>query len=757
MQTSNRAGETVYLTPEEFPHRFDIPKEFSGPEGQRGSTITDMLTSIALIGGGAALMAAADPENWKSAAAKGGAIGLGLRMMPWAAFAKGSDYAMGMMSTRLLNVRPEIHRRVMKLTQNEMARASAMKAVSEPFLVEADKLPKVMLEELDRATVSNDPVAIQATIAATKSPKLAQSWQVVRVMLDQTGQILQASGRIAKLLPDYFPRVVKDLDKLLEHIGKVAGIQAKGALEKALLDAEKKVGRPLTQEESSKITNDYLLAPFRQGGQPSWAKGRTLAQVTKDLAPFYLNMTDSLHAYIRSTAHDIEVAKFFGKDLQHTQKGGQQHINVDNSIGALVDSLKLNRAEATEVRAVLQARLGPGERARKPAVQGVANVIYSAYLANPLSGAMNFGDIFPTAALHGILPTMQSVSQVLTGRATIRPKDVGLLNHIVDELVSTGGTAKFLNFNMKWGGFAPPDYFGKMVNLNAAKIKFEDWAQTAEGQKKIIDKYGPAFGADLPQLLRDLKARQLTPLTREFYFTELSRMQPISKFENSQLHAENAVSLGVVDVRSMFMMRGFMLKQADLLRREGYNEIRAGFEAKDYARVSKGFGNLVKFSFTLGLSGATPIMITNFLLGKPFDTDWKDIPLNALKTFGWSQYTMDQARKEPWKAVASLAAPPFQLFDDLWQRGENVLKYLPPVGKVLFQQEWTEEGKQRGEEKRGRDALRKIDRELLPWIGDPDMETKREVRDRKREIHNTPEYREMARERRLRREERESQ
>jgi len=727
---------------------------------ERGSATTDMLTSIALIGGGAALMAAADPENLGKRALQGAALGLGVRMFPWGRAGEGMDKGLGLMSTRVKNIAPELHQRWITFEQQLLSRMSAMKSAADPFLVQLNKVPSALRSELNRAILTNDPLAINAAIAATGDAKLAQGWRVVRAMLQQTGDILQSKGRLGTLLEDYFPRVIKDQEGLMKALGQ----DVRGQLEFALMEAEDRAlktrGSDLTQLERSRIINDYLLAPLRKGSQPGWAKGRTIPEITKAMEPFYLNATDSLHAYIRSAALDIEKAKFFGKDTQTVKQSGQQYINLDASIGNVVqrvmDENRLPRAQAIELSAMLKSRFGPGERVSRASVQDVRNVTNALLLGNPLSAVVQLGDLAASVAVHGWVPTLQSLNLVLTGRATIRPKDIGLINHIGEEFVTNRSTAKFLQGMLKYSGFSGVDYLGKVVNLNAAKVRFEKLARSQEGQAYIASKYGASFGADLPQLIQDLQGGKLTPATRSFYFGELSRVQPISKFEIPQMYLENpdiGKALGglPIDARSFYQLKSFMLKQADLIRRESYNEIKSGNRAK-------GLGNLIKFSLALGISGAAPAMIQDFLMGRPYTPEWDDIPMNALRNFGWSQYTLDKAKKGKFgEVLGSLAIPPYQLYEELVRADPKAIKYLPLIGKVLFQQEWTEEGKQRGEERRSTEALRKVDRELLPWIGDPDAATKREIRERKRDVRNTSEYREMARERKRRREEREAQ
>ena len=261
----------------------------------------------------------------------------------------------------------------------------------------------------------------------------------------------------------------------------------------------------------------------------------------------------------------------------------------------------------------------------------------------------------------------------------------------------------------------------------ANALSLEREARTPAGQARLATKYAEAYGADLPPILSDPKSGNLTPAVRGVLFGELSRAQPISKMEMPQMYLENPdVGLGFlpVDGRSLYQLKSFMLKQADLIRREGYNEIKAG--------NGRGYVNLAKYAVLLGIAGATPEMVKEFLLGKPFDAKWSDIPMNLLKTFGWSQYAMDKAKKEPIKAVAGVVIPPYEMYEELLRRDPKALRYLPLIGKVLFSEEWTAEGKARGQEQRFKAQLRDIDRAGKPLIGTPTPAQLEDIKERKK-------------------------
>jgi hypothetical protein len=143
-----------------------------------------------------------------------------------------------------------------------------------------------------------------------------------------------------------------------------------------------------------------------------------------------------------------------------------------------------------------------------------------------------------------------------------------------------------------------------------------------------------------------------------------------------------------------------MLKQADVFRRDAYNEIKKGNRAK-------GIKNLVEFATVLGISGATTSQIQNWLRGRDSELKGSDIMMNALKTFGLSQYILDHMRgvskeaaqerrdagdtgaratkAEPFQTVMGMALPPAKMFDEIVRGDPNALRYIPIIGPRLLE------------------------------------------------------------------------
>ena len=680
---------------------WEVPVEGSkqtpaGPRVQQfGGLDADLARSVALIGGGAALVAyLSSPENrLKNAGIAAAITGLALfarsrspQVADWASQAgRGAEYTLGMVSTQIGNISaPLLHRmreherKVMTTTHDQL------KAVA-TFIETSRALPTAFREKLDAVILSGDSAATIKLLGQSGRPDLVVEWRKARDVLNQIGKDLVQTGRLKGLIADYFPRIAIDVPGLLNALGKEDRSFLQVKLDNARARAVKMDGRDLSPLEESQIINGFLKSHSPTSGKPGFLKKRSVEEITPELVRFYATFSEALPLYIRAAVKEVERARFFGEDLVR-QEGGL--TNVDMSIGNLVNrerlAGKLDDAQAEKLRSLLASRFGPGERSASGLMQTAKNLTNAGLLGHVTSAVMQAGDIALSVAAHGMLPTLKSAQQVITRKpGRISVKDVGLADHITEEIV--GGekkpmtvfgrqlsSAKFLQGVFKYSGFSLVDQLGKNISIGASFEKSVRLAQTEAGVAKLRAKYGEAYGPEFPQLIADLRSRANTEAVRGLLFSELSDIQPISKIEVPQAYLDHP------NGRVLYMMKTFMLKQADIVRREGFAEINRG-------NVAKGTSNLLRYGLALGIAGATTDFIRNWLLGRDQDLDWGAIPENALKTFGWSQFVVDKARKgQPFQAAAGLVAPPYKMWEKLVTADPQAIQYLPLAGRLLY-------------------------------------------------------------------------
>jgi hypothetical protein len=215
--------------------------------------------------------------------------------------------------------------------------------------------------------------------------------------------------------------------------------------------------------------------------------------------------------------------------------------------------------------------------------------------------------------------------------------------------------------------------------MNAALKKGTRLAR--EDSAQLVAKYADVMGEDFPKLMEDLRSGEITPLTREYVWLELTRQQPVSKLEMPQWALENP------NGRLLYSMKSWAMKQADLVRRDAYNQVKAG-------NTTKGMTNLAKFGFALGLGGATLAQIQNWMLGREGDPELGDVIENVAKTFALNEFTRtDVAKGDVIKAMINTATPPYRIFDDIIkgvifadepQYRNKLLRYIPGIGPLLY-------------------------------------------------------------------------
>lgn len=652
----------------------EVPTAVGGNRVQMfGGVKEDLLGGMGAAGVGAIVGAYLAGDQDVGGAILGAAGGLGARYLSskslrvkrsMEALTRGADYAGGLVSTRVKNISEPIHHRLVEHERQIFREGHKNLTTVAPFIEALNKVTGEQRKNLEAAILTNDPVAIRNAMQAARVPGLTTEWARTRQLLDDLGAENVKAGLLKNLREDYFPRVVKDVEGLLESLG----IEQKTLLEKKLSQAEKlaikSTGQGLSPEARTEIINTEMAKARVQGpGRASFRKQRSIEEVTRELLPYYESPIDSLTAYIRSSAREQARAKFFGKDLRKTVEDETEIVNVEDSIGVLVDRELANKnvsfRDVEEVKALLRSRFVGGDQASSAIVQDLKNIGYTSLLGHPTSALVQLSDVGQTMFTQGLLPTVEGVAIMLRGKG-IKAKDFGLLDHVAEELASTRGTASLLNNTLKLVGFSSIDRFGKNNALTAALARHQRLAQTAKGQADIGVRYREAFGTDFPQLIDDLKARRKSDLVDSLLFHELSRQQPISKIEVPQAYLDNP------NARAVYMLKTFMLKQADLARRDSYNEIRKG-------NVVKGTKNLIGLGLLWGVAGATNGWVRDWILGREVDPKLEDVTDNMLKTFGWSDYVFDKARQgKPLQAALGVAVPPVSIVDDTLRTAQKL-------------------------------------------------------------------------------------
>ena len=262
----------------------------------------------------------------------------------------------------------------------------------------------------------------------------------------------------------------------------------------------------------------------------------------------------------------------------------------------------------------------------------------------------------------------------------MRGVDTSLLGirNVAADFASKTSTRDVLNWSLKYSGFQNVDRFGKNTYIQSALMKNGQMDQTAFKAKwsEIFDP-DAAPGGPTPRtdkLFNDVQQfKGITPENREdiafMLWNELSGAQPIS------LSALPERYLRHPNGRMAYMLQSFTLKLFDVMRKDIYNELRAGntmAAAKNATKLSSLF-----VSMNGGIDG-----FKNFVLNK--DQNVPDIVMNNyLKMLGMNKFMVDSVSREGLgSTLLKTIAPPTVLIDAAGDP-RKALQLLPLGGKLI--------------------------------------------------------------------------
>lgn len=656
----------------------DWHRKWKPDTGQAGRASPEQIFTLAAITGGASLSAFLNEDNPLKAAFYGALAGGFLGSSKGRAVLKQAikkpDVFLGLISTRLGNIAPSLKGHIRLHELRVLKALSTTHEQVTPFLQALKKQ-----SEGTQTLIARDLLNGRLD-TLNKIPELAKTYPAVKATLKAIEGQLVALGRFGEGVGEYFPRIIKDYDGLKEALSQ----PVREGLDKTLAEAEaammRKKQRALTEVERSVVANRYLFADGPGSFQPGYAHARKIREVTEKLQPFYEKPAESLLRYVSGAITDVETARFFGRDLKVTAKGEKKFTNLDESIGnltaRLIEQKKITPKQAMEVRDILRARFGPGDKSMSPTLGMVRDLTNAGLLGNVVSAATQIGDSFLSVYHFGLVPTLQALTEKLIGREKVTPKELGMVNHLAEELSGGHIAGKVLQNALKYSGFSAIDLFAKGLGINAALIKAQRMARTPGGRAKLAERYGYAFENDLPQLIQDLSTRANTPRTQRLAFEALSDIQPISRAELPQAYLEHP------NGRLLYQLKTYMLKQADVVRRDAYDKIATGKPAD----IMRGVKNLAALATVYAVANVPGDVIKDWLSGRNSDPlSTPKLVENVLQTFGLNRYATERLGQG--KVVDTLigaATPPLKVIEDIAAGRDKAVSYIPGVGRIIY-------------------------------------------------------------------------
>ena len=293
---------------------------------------------------------------------------------------------------------------------------------------------------------------------------------------------------------------------------------------------------------------------FRTAGKPVVAQGKKTLEETaaKEAGSFKL--------------FDDRIIK------EALEREGLSEVQIQNAI-EIIDDLGINANKGMAHELEMIRSLG-----------------YIGTIANPYGALMNVHDLFNASFELGT----RNVIASLFGKDGIRfsVSDMGLARQVFGDFVrkSRKGTdqkllgEKFsgnkflenaaqaseslLEWSMKWSGFAKLDQFGKSRIMGASFRR----ARQDINSGAFDNKWQYSFSrGELDQVKRDILAGNTnSELVRDLVMFDLFKLQPINAA------AQTAFGLANPNARLFYMLKGFAIKQFDLMERRIFKEWKEG-------------------------------------------------------------------------------------------------------------------------------------------------------------------------------------
>ena len=313
---------------------------------------------------------------------------------------------------------------------------------------------------------------------------------------------------------------------------------------------------------------------------------------------------------------------------------------------------------------MLNARFVGGAQTPEGIIQFLRDSGYISTIGNPFSAIVQLGDIAASGALKGLKNTLGA----LFGTKELDVIELGIAQ-ATEELVSPNRAADLLNKMLKWSQFSRLDRLGKNTIINASIRQARGLAKSAKGRDKLRSKYGKAFGSEFDSFVDDLQTGRMSENVKFYAFNEISDMQPVSLSEMPQAYLNNP------NGRILYMLKSFMIKQYDVVRREVIQEFnKADTLAGKAAAVKKGAALLGYLAVGNGATG----MIKDMALDREVKPDQiLDRGMWALfGIYGFNKYTSERylSQGDFVGAAVNQLAPAAPLIDAAFRGAADVFK-----------------------------------------------------------------------------------
>lgn len=199
------------------------------------------------------------------------------------------------------------------------------------FVEKAQKMSAEDFYTFDLALKNRD---VDKAAVYLEKYNMTDDFAKVRKVLDDLREQMIEVGVDVAYLTDYYPRVIKDTDGLLDYVEVNFSGRPEYSIFQKILEEKRKDGRIRTKEDEAQIINS-LIRGYSGGitlANISNVKERSIQVVDQYLNQFYKNSLDALTSYVSGAVQTVENKKYFGKETKELQRLRRMVANRETTI-----------------------------------------------------------------------------------------------------------------------------------------------------------------------------------------------------------------------------------------------------------------------------------------------------------------------------------------------------------------------------------------------------------------------------------------
>ena len=541
------------------------------------------------------------------------------------------------------------------------------------FLDGMKRIKEIDLDDYARMDLAIKNSDIETMIEIAEQYDFSADLNAVRAVLDQMYNEAEKYGLKVDFRDDYFPRSVKDYKSLVEYFSGNEFSAVRNSIEKV----EKAMDRMMTDKEVANHINMNLrrIANTDLISRTNHRKGRSLDTIDEVVGTFFENSDRALVGYIETMTRHIEAAKILGVNKEQSAE------SIGNLVNELYKSGKIKRSQLDETQDLIHAALDTSG-ITYGSLKVVRDTGYLVSMGNFTTAIAQLDDFASVLTHSGFINAVKA----LTSKSGVTIDDLGIRS-IGEEFKNPDKLSGLVSGLFKSVGLTKVDNFIKNTFIEADTLRMKKMSTEDLANEIAVLFYDDK--AKATEVAKDIQAGKKTEDTLFVYYNNLSRYQPISRFEMPEYYRGNA--------RIFYTLKSFTLKRIDTVL-DDIKTILSSDKSTPMQRrnASK---HLWKWIFALSACGLSKELLIDLLLGRKIDIE--DSVVNTMLGYiGLNRYYLYRAESYGiGDAVNSIVFGfPIINFSNIIQKDFKSLlkgtkdfgdldswKFVPYIGKLYYE------------------------------------------------------------------------